>query len=77
MSHITNFGSCPLQRGYVAKFGRNLQNLDSSSFPVDIGRMFLRTVFKLHQDFKASVHRKEFSSVTAVTNSNISKVLKR
>ena len=41
MTNITEFEACPLQRGYVVKFGINLQNFDFSSFPVDVGRMFL------------------------------------
>ena len=59
------------------KCGRNLQNLDLSSCPVDVGRMFLQTVFKFLQDFEPSLHIKEFSSFTAVTNLNITKALYR
>ena len=42
MTNITEFEACPLQRGCVVQFGRNLQNLEFSSFPVGLGRMFLQ-----------------------------------
>jgi hypothetical protein len=39
--------ACPILRGYVVKSGKKLQNLDLSSFPVDVFRMFVRNHFQI------------------------------
>jgi hypothetical protein len=54
----TEFEACPILKSYVVKSDKNLQNLDLSSFPVDVVRTFLRNRLQISSGLQRVISQK-------------------